>query len=69
MNNLCRNSPTNWSNTLKQFVRNSRRIVRKCVDHFVGLAVKGLIQYGHADVKMLLIMRNFKFQDYQERKL
>ena len=33
---------TKWSNTLKQFVGSSQRIV-SVVDHFVGLALKGLI--------------------------
>ena len=34
-------NPTIWSNTLKQFVSNSRRIVR-VFDHFVRLVLKGL---------------------------
>ena len=34
-----RANPTKWSNTLNQFVGNSRRIV---FEHFVGLALKGL---------------------------
>ena len=35
-------NPTKWSNTLKQFVGNSRRIVLSVFDHFEGLALKGL---------------------------
>ena len=35
-------NPTKWSNTLKKFVGNSRRIVLSLFDHFVGLALKGL---------------------------
>ena len=36
--------PTKWSNTLKQFLGDSRRVNHLNVfDHFVGLAVKGLI--------------------------
>ena len=33
-------NPTKWSNTLKQFVSNSRRIAWM-FDHFVGLKLKG----------------------------
>ena len=35
-------NPIKWSNTLKQFVRNSRRIVWMCLTNFEGLAFKGL---------------------------
>ena len=35
-------NPTKWSNTLKQFVGRSRRILWVCFDYFVGLALKGL---------------------------
>ena len=39
--NLLSINPTKWSNALKQFVDNCRRIVW-VFDHFVGLALKGL---------------------------
>ena len=35
-------NPTKWSNTLKQFVGNSGRIVLSVLDYFVGLALKEL---------------------------
>ena len=35
-------NPTKWSNTLKQFVGKSRRIVLTVFDHFAGLVLKGL---------------------------
>ena len=33
---------TKWSNTLKQFVNNYRRIVLSVSDHLVTLALKGI---------------------------
>ena len=35
-------NPIKWSNTLKQFVGKSRRIVLSVFVHFVGLALKRL---------------------------
>ena len=35
-------NPTKWSNILKQFIGNSRRIFLSMFDHFEGLALKGL---------------------------
>ena len=37
-------NPTKWSNTLKQFVGNLPTNCLSVFDHFVGLALKGLIQ-------------------------
>ena len=36
-------NPTKWSNTLKQFISNLLMICLSVFDHFVGLALKGLI--------------------------
>ena len=36
-------NPTKWSNTLKQFVGNLPTNCLSVFDHFVGLALKGLI--------------------------
>ena len=36
-------NPTNWSNTLKQFVSNFLTNCLSVLDHFVRLALKGLI--------------------------
>ena len=38
-------NPTKWSNTLKQFVSNLPTNCLSVVDHFVGLALKGLTLY------------------------
>ena len=38
-------NPTKWSNTLKQFVGNMPTNCLSVFDHFVGLALKGLIMY------------------------
>ena len=35
-------NPTKWSNTLKQFVGKSRRIVFSVLGHFVGMVLKGI---------------------------
>ena len=35
-------NPRKWSNTLKQFARNSRQIVLSVLHHFVGLRLKKL---------------------------
>ena len=35
-------NPTKWSNTLKQFVGKLRMNCLSVLDHFVGLALKGL---------------------------
>ena len=35
-------NPTKWSNTLKQFVGNLLTNCLSMLDHFVGLALKGL---------------------------
>ena len=37
-------NPTKWSNTLKQFVGKLPTNCLSVFDHFVGLALKGLIQ-------------------------
>ena len=37
-------NPTKWSNTLKQFVGNLSINCLSVLDHFVGLALKGLMQ-------------------------
>ena len=60
LNPLSANS-TKWSNTLKQFVGCSRQIVSSVFDHFVWLALKGLI--------IALIFLNFVYwQSYQSSK-
>ena len=41
--NPLRANPTKWSNTLKQFVDNLPTNCLSVFDHFVGLALKGLI--------------------------
>ena len=42
-NNSLRANPTKWSNILKQLVRCCRQIVLSVTDHFVKLALKGII--------------------------
>ena len=37
--------PTKWSNTLKEFVDEKLTICLSVLDHFVGLALKGLIGF------------------------
>ena len=37
-------NPTKWSNTLKQFVGNLPTNCLSVFDHFVGLALKGLMK-------------------------
>ena len=39
---LLSTNPTEWPNTLKQFVGSCRQIFLRVFDHFVGLALKGL---------------------------
>ena len=39
-------NPTNWSNTLKQFVSNFLTNCLRVFDHFVKLALKGLRKYS-----------------------
>ena len=43
--NPLRANPTKWSNTLKQFVGILPTNCLSVFDHFVGLALKGLIMY------------------------
>ena len=38
-------NPTKWSNTLKQFINKLPTNYLSVLDHFVGLALKGLKQY------------------------
>ena len=42
--NPLRANPTKWSRTLKQFVDNLPTNCLSVFDHFVGLALKGLIK-------------------------
>ena len=58
LNSLSAN-PTKWSNTLKQFVGKSRRIVLSVFDHFVGLALSGLMKNF---IYVPCILFDFKFQ-------
>ena len=58
LNSLSAN-PTKWSNTLKQFVGKSRRIVLSVFDHFVGLALSGLMKNF---IFVPCILFDFKFQ-------
>ena len=62
--NLLRANSTKWSNTLKQFVGKSRRIVVKnCLslfDHFVGLALKDLTERTLSEVVMSRHRKTFK---------
>ena len=46
-------SPTKWSNTLKQFVRNFPTNCFSVFDHFEGLALKGF---------KIFIQRGFTFE-------
>ena len=48
-------NPTKWSNTLKQFVGNLPAICLNVFDHFVGLAIKGLM------IKILLQIQSQTF--------
>ena len=43
-NNPLSTKPTKWSNTLKQFVANLPTNCLSVFDHFVGLALKGIIK-------------------------
>ena len=45
-----RAKPTKWSNTLKQFAGCCRRIIY-VFDHFVGLALKGIVSKGSGSQK------------------
>ena len=40
-------NPTEWSNTLKQFVGNLPTICLSVFDHFVKLALKGLMKFSY----------------------
>ena len=44
-------NPTKWLNTLKQFIGNLPTNCLSVFDHFVGLALKGLICYEKGKVK------------------
>ena len=46
-------NPTKWSNTLKQFVGKLLTNSLSVFDHFVGLALKGLIRVGERQVTFL----------------
>ena len=42
-------NPEKWSNTLKQIVGNLPTICLSVFDHFMNLALKGLINYNETD--------------------
>ena len=46
-------NPTKWSNTLKQFFGNLRTNFLSVFDHFVILALKGLIKFSKQIVNIL----------------
>ena len=50
---LFRANPTNWSNTLKQFVGKSGRIVWVCLTFLWGLRLKGFKIYGFNQTQIL----------------
>ena len=43
---------TKWSNTLKQFVSKLSTNCLSVLDHFVGLVLNGLIEYGKANFEI-----------------
>ena len=46
-------NPTKWSNTLKKFVGKFADELFEYVDHFVKLAIKGLIIFGEEKIKII----------------
>ena len=48
-------SPTKWSNTLKQFVANSRRNVLRVFDHFLSgmKTTQSVITFTNSKIKIL----------------
>ena len=66
--------PTKWSNTFKQFVGSSRRIVW-VFDHFVGLALKGLkkvcliLLWKYSGVSLISILSLSKYRTSQLAQL
>ena len=58
-------NPTNWSNTLKQFVDNFPTNCLSVFDHFVKLALKGLTYLS--DIYLALLL--FFFETCLERRV
>ena len=62
--NPLRSNPSKWSNTLKQFVGNSRRIV-SVFDHFVGLTLKLLLVRHQNDLHWPPLNKRHKLNVYK----
>ena len=67
-------NPTNWSNTLKQFVDNLPTNCLSVLDHFVKLALKGLtseVKFGDDSRRLFVSSKTFGFRSKNifERKL
>ena len=69
--NPLRDSFTKWSNTLKQFVGKLPKNYLSVLDHFVGLALKGLkrrLRYTFCTVQFAKIFKNIFTQNFFGRR-